>query len=162
MRVWLLQSRRGGRTCGHLHVRESGAWRCRDTQATPWAWSVVSTFLSDAEGARPRPDWDSVIACTGMVVLALGGVVVGAAGSVWLACGLGLAVLARRVEGVADDGGLGAHLGFGGDVAPRLVGLGSPEYAPCLEPCPGVDLSSWAVLGRFFRGRRPSKIENPA
>ena len=24
MRVWLLQSRRGGRTCGHFHVRESG------------------------------------------------------------------------------------------------------------------------------------------
>ena len=29
MRVWLFKSRRGDRTCGHLHVRESGAWRCR-------------------------------------------------------------------------------------------------------------------------------------
>ena len=83
MRVWLLQSRRGGRTCGHLHVRESGAWRCRDTQAEPSAWSVVSTFLSDAEGARPRPDWGSVIACTGMVVLALGMVAGSLAALVW-------------------------------------------------------------------------------
>ena len=60
MRVWLLQSRKGGRTCGHLHVRESGAWRCRDTQAEPAAWSVVSTWLSDPEGGRRKPDKDLV------------------------------------------------------------------------------------------------------
>lgn len=58
MRTWLLQSRRGGRTCGHLHIRESGAWRCRDLQAEPAAWSVVSTWLADPEGARPKRDWN--------------------------------------------------------------------------------------------------------
>ena len=56
MRVWLLKSRRGGLTCGHLHVRESGAWRCLETEAEPSVWSVVSTYLSDTEGARLRPD----------------------------------------------------------------------------------------------------------
>ena len=72
MGVWLLQSRRGGLTCGHLHVRESGAWRCRETQAEPASWSVVSTRLSDAEGARPKPDWVLLMILGAMVIMAVG------------------------------------------------------------------------------------------
>ena len=93
MRTWLLQSRRGGRTCGHLHVRESGAWRCRDLQAEPAAWSVVSTWLTDPDGARPKRNWGWMGASV-VVFLLTGGT--GAAalaglawswmvGSVWLA-----------------------------------------------------------------------------
>ena len=65
MRVWLLQSRRGGRTCGRLYVRDSGA--------------------------RRRPDWGMLMAGVAMLIL-VGGigvaafvVLVGAAlaGQVW-------------------------------------------------------------------------------
>ena len=91
MRVWLLQSRRGGRTCGHLHVRDSGARRCRDTQADPLAWMVTSAWLSELEGARRKPDWGGLMVGVAMVIL-VGGigvaafvVLVGAAlaGQVW-------------------------------------------------------------------------------
>ena len=71
MRVWLLQSRKGGRTCGHLHVRESGAWRCRDTQPDSAGWSVVSTWLSDPEGARPKQDSAFLALGAGVVLLVL-------------------------------------------------------------------------------------------
>ena len=83
MRVWLLQSRRGGLTCGHLHVRESGAWRCRDTQAEPAAWSVVSTWLSDPKGARPKPDWGGLMVTSAMVIMCLGFIVGCLAGAAW-------------------------------------------------------------------------------
>ena len=65
MRVWLLQSRRGGRTCGHLHVRDSGA--------------------------RRKPDWGGLMVGAAMVIL-VGVIGVGAlvvlvgaalAGQVW-------------------------------------------------------------------------------
>ena len=72
MRVRLLQSRRCGLTCGHLHVRESGAWRCRKTQAEPAAWSVVSTRLTEAEGARPKPDWGLLMIVGAMMITRLG------------------------------------------------------------------------------------------
>ena len=79
MRVWLLQSRRGGRTCGHLHVRDSGARQCRDTQADPLPWMVTSAWLSELEGARRKPDWGGLMVGAAMVIL------VGAAlaGQVW-------------------------------------------------------------------------------
>lgn len=83
MRTWLLQSRRGGRTCGHLHVRESGAWRCRDLQAEPAAWSVVSTWLTDHEGARPKRDWDRIGACAGVLLLTGGTGATALAGLAW-------------------------------------------------------------------------------
>ena len=79
MRVWLLQSRRGGRTCGHLHVRDSGAWRCRDTQADPLAWMVTSAWLSELEGVRRKPDWGGLMVGAAMVIL-LGAAL---AGQVW-------------------------------------------------------------------------------
>ena len=72
MSVWLLRSRRGGLTCGHLHVREPGAWRCRETQAEPAAWSVVSTRLTEEEGARPKPDWGLVMVVGAMLIMLLG------------------------------------------------------------------------------------------
>ena len=90
MRTWLPQSRRGGRTCGHLHVRESGARRCRDLQAEPAAWPVVSMWLTDPDGARPKRNWGWIGGCVG-VFLPTGGTRAAAlawswmAGSVWLA-----------------------------------------------------------------------------
>ena len=101
MRVWLLQSRRGGRTCGHLHVRESGAWRCMDTQPDPSGWSVVSTWLSDPEGARSKVELRWLMVVAGFLVL-IGGVVVTAlvgmvwtwiAGYVWMAVGVAVVVV---------------------------------------------------------------------
>ena len=65
MQVWLLQSRRGGRTCGHLHVRESAGWRCRDAQAEPGAWSVISVWLNGEEGTRPKRDKGMIAVLTG-------------------------------------------------------------------------------------------------
>ena len=56
MRVWLLQNKAGGLTCGHLHDRDAEAWRCLDAQADPGGWSVVDTYLSEPEGTRPHRD----------------------------------------------------------------------------------------------------------
>ena len=42
----MLQSRKGGQTCGHLHVGEADAWRCRGVQEEPGAWLVASAWLS--------------------------------------------------------------------------------------------------------------------
>ena len=83
MRVWLLKSKRGGRTCGHLHVRESGARRCLDTQPEPSGWSVVSTYLSDTEGARLKPNWSMLLANIGIMSIGLGMAAFGAVALVW-------------------------------------------------------------------------------
>ena len=102
MTVWLLQSRRGGRTCGHLHVRESGAWRCRHVQGEPGAWSVVSTWLSEPQGARPKRDWDWIVINFMMFMLTAGFSVAGLAGMVrfwWSGNGL-LLVLSAAVAGL--------------------------------------------------------------
>ena len=56
MRVWLLQSKEGGLTCGHLHVHEAQAWRCLDTQADPEAWVVLYSYLHQPSGDRPKPN----------------------------------------------------------------------------------------------------------
>lgn len=69
MRVWLLQSKEGGLTCGHLHVHEAQAWRCLDTQADPEAWVVLYSYLHQPSGERPKPDgW--MVAGTFCVLLA--------------------------------------------------------------------------------------------
>ena len=97
MRVWLLQSRRGGRTCGHLqHVRESGAWRCRDVQSDPAGWSVVSTWLSEPEGARPKVDWGWIAVGAAMLLL-VGGATVAVLVWSWIVGNAGLAVVAAVV-----------------------------------------------------------------
>ena len=54
MEMWLLKSEKGGQTCGHLHVAEAEAWRCRDMQAEPSAWSVASARLAVKDDRRQR------------------------------------------------------------------------------------------------------------
>ena len=83
MRTLLLQSRRDGRTCGHLHVRESGAWRSRDLQADTAAWWVVSTWLSDPDGVRPERNWGWIGACVGVFLLTGGTGAAALAGLAW-------------------------------------------------------------------------------
>ena len=51
--MWLLRSKRGSRTCGHLHAAEAEAWRCLDRQAVPSAWSVALASLAP-EDQRPK------------------------------------------------------------------------------------------------------------
>ena len=68
-----------------MHVRESGAWRYRDAQAEPSAWSVVSTRLSEPEGARPRPDWGDVMSGIAVLVIVAGVTVGVLAVAVWAA-----------------------------------------------------------------------------
>lgn len=92
MQVWLLQSRKGGRTCGHLHVRESGAWRCRDVQAEPGAWSVASAWLT-AQDKRPEQDVWHVLALWFMVVMAPASAVLSAVALV-----AALAIQARELD----------------------------------------------------------------
>ena len=74
MRVWLLQSKEGGLTCGHLHVHEAQAWRCLDTQADPEAWVVLYSYLHQPSGERPKPNGWMVAAafCVLLAGLALG------------------------------------------------------------------------------------------
>ena len=70
MRVWLLQSKEGGLTCGHLHVHEAQAWRCLDTQADPEAWVVLYSYLHQPSGERPKPDgW---LVASGLCLLLIG------------------------------------------------------------------------------------------
>ena len=54
MRAWLLQSRQGGLTCGHLHQRETEAWRCLGMQGDPTSWTVMFTWLSSAGSPMGR------------------------------------------------------------------------------------------------------------
>ena len=79
MRVWLLQSKEGGLTCGHLHVHEAQAWRCPDAQADPGAWTVLYSYLHQPSGERPKPNGWLVAGCLCLVLagLALGLTMVG-------------------------------------------------------------------------------------
>ena len=56
----MLKSRKGGQTCGHLHVAEAEAWRCLDAQAEPSAWSVASACLT-VKDKRPRRNMEYVV-----------------------------------------------------------------------------------------------------
>ena len=53
--MWLLKSKKGSQTCGHLHVAEVEAWRCLDTQAEPSAWAVASASVT-VKDKRPKQD----------------------------------------------------------------------------------------------------------
>ena len=107
MRVWLLQSKAGGLTYGHLHVRDAEAWRCLDTQADPGGWSVVGTYLSEPEGTRPRRNAVGICLLLGVALpmsLFFVGLAAGAVYTIWakleLWAGLGLAVCAIGAAGV--------------------------------------------------------------
>ena len=72
--MWLLKNKKGGQTCGHLHVAEVEAWRCRDTQPEPSAWSVASAWLT-VKDKRPQQDvWDVVLLWVWVVLAPLGAV----------------------------------------------------------------------------------------
>ena len=66
--MWLLRSRKGGQTCGHVHVAEVEAWRCLDTQAEPSAWAVASAWLT-VKDKRPRRGMEYVLLLGAWVVL---------------------------------------------------------------------------------------------
>ena len=98
MEMWLLRSRKGGRTCGHLHVAEAEAWRWLDAQAEPSAWSVASAWLA-VKDEGPRRDVEYVLPLWAWVLLmplcGVLSVAVLALSAVALAAGL--AVQAREV-----------------------------------------------------------------
>ena len=65
--MWLLKSKRGNQTCGHLHAAEAEARRCLDRQALPSAWSVASASLVLVD-QRPKQDpWYVSMLWLGMV-----------------------------------------------------------------------------------------------
>ena len=68
MEIWLLKSKKGSQTCGHVHVAEVEAWRCLDTQAEPSAWAVVSACLT-VKDKRLRRDMEYVLLLGAWVVL---------------------------------------------------------------------------------------------
>ena len=104
MRVWLLKSNRSGRTCGHLHVREFGAWHCRDGQPDRSGWSVVSTWLSEPEGVRQKPDWVSIGLLSGVLSAVLVTGLGGLAGGIWVAWYLAAAVVVAGTVGACVFG----------------------------------------------------------
>jgi hypothetical protein len=74
LKIWLLKDKKGGQTCGHLHVAEVEAWRCRDTQPEPSAWSVASAWLT-VKDKRPQQDvWYVVLLWVWVVLAPLGAV----------------------------------------------------------------------------------------
>ena len=103
METWLLQSRKGGRTCGHLHVAEAEAWRCLDAQAEPAAWSVASAWLA-VKDERPQRDVEYVLLLWGWVVLmplgAVLSVVVLVLSAVALVAGMGIQAREVAIAGV--------------------------------------------------------------
>lgn len=102
METWLLESRKGGRTCGHLHVAEAEAWRCLDAQAEPSAWSVASARLA-VKDERPQRDVEYLLLLWAWVVLMPLGAVLSVAGLVHssVALAAGLAGEAREVASAA-------------------------------------------------------------
>lgn len=66
--MWLLKSKKGSQTCGHLHVAEVEAWRCLDTQAEPSAWAVASAWLT-VKDKRRRRDMEYVLMLWAWMVL---------------------------------------------------------------------------------------------
>ena len=71
MNVWLLQSKEGGLTCGHLHEDEAAAWRCRGVQADPEGWVVVSARLSNPGRPELRADVVGLALLAGLVFFLL-------------------------------------------------------------------------------------------
>ena len=76
MRAWLLRSRQGRLTCGHLHDREADAWRCLGLQADPICWSVASTWLS-VVGVPPKHDAWTIAGGLCLLVPLAAGIVAG-------------------------------------------------------------------------------------
>ena len=69
--MWLLRSKKGSQTCGHLHVAEVEAWRCLDTQAEPSAWAVASAWLT-VKDQRPKQDlWNGLLLGAWVVLMPL-------------------------------------------------------------------------------------------
>ena len=66
--MWLLKSKKGSQTCGHLHVAEIEAWRCLGRQASPSAWSVASAWVT-VKDQRPKQDLWNVLLLGAWVVL---------------------------------------------------------------------------------------------
>ena len=72
--MWLLKSKKGSQTCGHLHVAEVEAWRCLGGQASPSAWSVASAWLTVKDRRLERDVWYVVLLWVWVVLAPLGAV----------------------------------------------------------------------------------------